>query len=81
MMVSGGIWAQEAWGREWSWDSLEIWALVVWLSYGLYIHLRISYNAFIKKIWFVYIMFVYFLTFYNLFGIPFYSNIIHKGVI
>ena len=80
MMVGGGIWAQMAWGRAWTWKALEAWSLVLWLIYGLYIHLRITYNSF-KKIWVYYIIFAYILTFYNLFGVPFLSATIHKGVL
>lgn len=40
-MLSGGLWAKEAWGHYWSWDPKETWALVTWLSYMLYIHLRL----------------------------------------
>ncbi len=80
MMIGGGIWARMAWGREWSWGSLEIWSLVMWLTYGLYIHLRITYNSF-KKFWSFYGIIVYALTFYNLFGIPFLSRAIHRGVL
>ena len=40
-MLSGAIWAKEAWGHYWSWDPKETWALVTWLCYVLYIHLRL----------------------------------------
>ena len=40
-MLSGAIWAKEAWGHFWSWDPKETWALVTWLVYLLYIHLRL----------------------------------------
>ena len=40
-MLSGAIWAKEAWGHYWSWDPKETWALVTWLSYMMYIHLRL----------------------------------------
>lgn len=40
-MLSGAIWAKDAWGHYWSWDPKETWALITWLSYLLYIHLRI----------------------------------------
>jgi len=40
-MLSGAIWAKEAWGHYWSWDPKETWALVTWLCYILYIHLRL----------------------------------------
>jgi len=39
-LVFGAIWAQRAWGRWWSWDPKETWALVTWLIYSLYLHLR-----------------------------------------
>lgn len=40
MIVSGSIWANQAWGRYWGWDPIETWSLVTWLSYGLYLHLH-----------------------------------------
>lgn len=40
-MLSGAIWAKDAWGHYWSWDPKETWALLTWLSYVLYIHLRL----------------------------------------
>lgn len=39
-MLSGAIWAKSAWGHFWSWDPKETWALITWLSYLIYIHLR-----------------------------------------
>ena len=39
-MLSGALWAKEAWGHYWSWDPKETWAAVTWLSYLGYIHLR-----------------------------------------
>ena len=44
-MLSGALWAKEAWGHFWSWDPKETWALVTWLSYMLYIHLRLVGNV------------------------------------
>ena len=40
-MLSGAIWAKQAWGHFWNWDPKETWALITWLVYMLYIHLRI----------------------------------------
>ncbi len=37
----GGIWAENAWGSYWTWDPKETWALVTWLIYLVYLHLRI----------------------------------------
>ena len=39
-MLSGAIWAKSAWGHFWSWDPKETWALITWLTYLIYIHLR-----------------------------------------
>ena len=37
----GGVWAENAWGSYWSWDPKETWALVTWVIYLVYLHLRI----------------------------------------
>lgn len=42
MIVSGAIWANEAWGRYWAWDPTETWSLVVWVVYALYLHLTLT---------------------------------------
>ena len=39
-ILTGAIWAQNAWGRYWGWDPKEIWALVTWLWYLLVLHVR-----------------------------------------
>lgn len=41
-LVFAMIWAHEAWGRFWGWDPKEVWALVTWLFYTAYLHLRLS---------------------------------------
>ncbi len=41
-LVFAMIWASEAWGRFWGWDPKEVWALIVWLFYSAYLHLRLS---------------------------------------
>ena len=43
-IISGGLWANHAWGTYWSWDPKESMALVTWLSYAAYIHLRIHHE-------------------------------------
>ncbi len=40
-LVFGAIWAENAWGSWWSWDPKETWALVTWLVYTAYLHLRL----------------------------------------
>ena len=39
-ILTGAIWAQNAWGRYWGWDPKETWALVTWLWYLLILHVR-----------------------------------------
>ncbi|CAE7292299.1 ccsA [Symbiodinium natans] len=41
-IVSGGVWANEAWGNYWSWDPKETWALITWLVYAAYLHTRLQ---------------------------------------
>ena len=37
-IISGAVWAEQAWGRYWSWDPKEIWPLITWTVYALYLH-------------------------------------------
>lgn len=39
--VLGAMWAAEAWGGYWSWDPKETWALIVWLNYATWLHMRL----------------------------------------
>lgn len=41
-IISGAVWANEAWGAPWSWDPKETWALIVWLVFAAYLHSRIT---------------------------------------
>lgn len=44
-MLTGALWAKEAWGEYWSWDAKESWAAATWMLYLLALHLpRIGYN-------------------------------------
>lgn len=42
LLMTGAIWANESWGRYWGWDSKETGALVAWLTYGAFLHTRVS---------------------------------------
>lgn len=44
MIGAGAIWAKDLWGTYWAWDPVETWNLVAWLTYGLLIHLRVTYG-------------------------------------
>lgn len=41
-LIFAMIWANQAWGRFWGWDPKEVWALITWLFYAAYLHLRLS---------------------------------------
>ncbi|TVX92852.1 cytochrome c biogenesis protein CcsA [Paenibacillus agilis] len=58
-LIFAMIWAQEAWGRFWAWDPKEVWALITWLFYSAYLHLRLSrgYHG-EKSAWLVVIGFI-----------------------
>ena len=43
-IISGGVWANEAWGSYWSWDPKETWALITWLVFATYLHARLTKN-------------------------------------
>ncbi len=65
-IISGSIWAQEAWGSFWSWDPKETWSLIVWLIYLIYLHGRIMAgwrgrkSAYIAIVGFLSVIFTYF---------------------
>jgi cytochrome c-type biogenesis protein CcsB len=41
-IISGAVWANEAWGTYWSWDPKETWALITWLIFAAYLHARLT---------------------------------------
>lgn len=55
-MLIGALWANEAWGGYWSWDPKESWALITWMLYLLYIHLRLLNIAKPKTLYVVLIL-------------------------
>nr|YP_002600969.1 heme attachment to plastid cytochrome c [Pyramimonas parkeae]ACJ71073.1 heme attachment to plastid cytochrome c [Pyramimonas parkeae] len=71
-ILSGAVWANEAWGSYWSWDPKETWALITWFIFAIYLHLRITYGwqgkkpAIIASLGFLFIWICYLGV--NLFG-------------
>ena len=41
-IISGAVWANQAWGSYWSWDPKETWALIAWIIFAVYLHTRIT---------------------------------------
>ena len=79
-VVAGAIWAQDAWGHYWSWDKLEVWSLVTWLSIGLTLHVRQPFRT-TPKTNALLIVATWLIAFFTFFGIPFVSTALHKGMV
>ena len=45
-IISGAVWAKQAWGRYWGWDPKETWSLITWFVYGIYLHFRMAGSQF-----------------------------------
>ncbi len=41
VIVIGAVWAEAAWSAYWTWDPKEVWALITWIIYAVYLHLRL----------------------------------------
>ncbi|WP_169307123.1 cytochrome c biogenesis protein CcsA [Ferrimonas sediminicola] len=79
MLVSGAIWAENAWGQYWGWDPLEVWALITWLMVGLAIHVRLVVPS--GPGWSLMAVAAAFaVAFVTFFGVPFLSMAPHMGV-
>lgn len=48
-IISGAVWANDAWGTYWSWDPKETWALITWIVFAAYLHSRITKKSEGKK--------------------------------
>ncbi|ABR49068.1 cytochrome c assembly protein [Alkaliphilus metalliredigens QYMF] len=42
VIISGAIWADQAWGRYWQWDPKETWSFITWVIYAMYLHVRLG---------------------------------------
>lgn len=80
MLISGAIWAQDAWGRYWAWDPLETSSFITWILLAISLHLRLTYRVTpATGAWLVIGVFV--LAFVTFFGVPFVSTAPHKGAV
>ena len=43
-ILSGAVWANEAWGSYWNWDPKETWAFITWIIFAIYLHTRTTRN-------------------------------------
>nr|YP_010743355.1 cytochrome c heme attachment protein [Acalypha australis]WES82223.1 cytochrome c heme attachment protein [Acalypha australis] len=76
-ILSGAVWANEAWGSYWNWDPKETWAFITWTIFAIYFHTRTNQNfeglnsAIVASIGFFIIWICYFGV--NLLGIGLHS--------
>jgi len=80
MLVTGAIWAQDAWGRYWAWDPLETWAFITWLTLAFAIHLRLTLKP-APPVGASLVLAVFALAFLTFFGVPFLSTVPHQGAV
>ncbi|TAN45926.1 MAG: c-type cytochrome biogenesis protein CcsB [Nitrospirae bacterium] len=65
-IITGIIWANNAWGSYWRWDPKEVWSMITWLIYALILHIRLTAGwrgkkaAILSIIGFVVVMFTFF---------------------
>lgn len=78
MLIAGAIWAQDAWGRYWSWDPLETWSFITWLLLAMTLHARLAFHIQPRAAALM-IIAVFVVGFLTLFGVPFISAGPHKG--
>jgi cytochrome c-type biogenesis protein CcsB len=64
-LIFGALWANQAWGKYWSWDPKETWSLITWFLYAFYLHSRLMRGwrgkkvAMVAVIGFVAVIFTY----------------------
>jgi cytochrome c-type biogenesis protein CcsB len=79
MIIAGAYWANRTWGAYWSWDPKEDWALITWLTYAGYLHMRLTRgwrgrrSAYFAIIGFGVVMFTFFGVTYLLPGLHAYA--------
>jgi cytochrome c-type biogenesis protein CcsB len=78
MIISGAYWSNTVKGNYWNWDPVEVWSLISWLIYGIYLHLRITFGwRGTRLAWYALIALVVMIVSY--WGIPFGVETFHSG--
>lgn len=80
MLIAGGAWAQDAWGRYWAWDPLETWSFLTWLALAAYLHARVTLRI-APRLRAYAVIAVFVLAFLTFFGVPFVATAPHQGAV
>jgi cytochrome c-type biogenesis protein CcsB len=76
-LIFGMVWANKAWGRYWGWDPKETWALITFLVYSIYLHVRLARGW--NGTWTACLSIVGFIvTMFTLFGVNFLISGLHS---
>ena len=65
-LITGAVWAEQAWGRYWGWDPKETWSLITWFVYATLLHARLMRGwegkrlAYLSILGFAAVLFTYF---------------------
>jgi cytochrome c-type biogenesis protein CcsB len=76
-LIFGAVWAHYAWGSWWSWDPKETFALITWLCYSLYLHLRLVVKT-DKRILALTAIIGYVFTIFTFFGVNYFFSGLHS---
>jgi len=77
MIISGAIWANQAWGRYWGWDPIETWSLITWLLYAIYLHMHFTYPRLRGSVLAWYAALAVLLAAFSLWGVSYVYQTIH----
>lgn len=78
MIVSGAFWSNQVKGNYWAWDPVEVWSLISWLTYGIYLHFRVTFGWRGRRLaWYAVIAMIAMIVSY--WGIPFAVETFHSG--
>lgn len=78
MIISSALWSNQVKGSYWNWDPVEVWSLITWLVYGIYLHLRII-MGWKKHRLAIYSLIAAGIMIASYWGIPFVSSNFHTG--
>ncbi len=76
-IITGAVWANEAWGTYWSWDPKETWSIITWFLYALTLHARFTRGWRGRRIaWLAILGFL--AVFFTYFGVNFFLSGLHS---
>lgn len=76
-IITGAVWANEAWGTYWSWDPKETWSIITWFLYASTLHARFTRGWRGRRIaWLALAGFI--AVFFTYFGVNFFLSGLHS---